>query len=190
MPCVNWIEVIQFASVQRVSQEIHSRIAFQKVMNAIQMFVVKTVVVVLLTIRQFVSAYRNMKEIHQLCHVNHQKMHAQYHLADQTHNVLDCQMESLSVHVYQVLSKVRIRFVVVLNRKALVNHSHVDWELLAMSRVVQIATVQKELLVIHSDNAYHQKLQKNFADQVHADQMPIVTLQIVVNSVLSRRIHR
>lgn len=138
-------------------------------MSAIQMFVVKIAAVVLSTIHQFASVCQNTKVIRHKCHVNHQKMHVQYRLADQTHNVLACQMELPSVHAYQDLLKVRTQFVVALNRRVLVNHSHVVWEHLVMLLVAQLVIVQKELLAIHSDNVHYQIFQKSFADLDHAD---------------------
>lgn len=138
-------------------------------MSAIQMFAVITVVVALSTILQFASVCQNSKEVHQPCHVNHQKMLVQSHHVDQIHNVHDYRMESPNVHVCQVTLKARTQFVVALNRRALANHSHAVSELLVMLRVVQFATVQKEQLAIHSDNANHQLLSKNCANQEYVD---------------------
>lgn len=138
-------------------------------MNAVQMCVVITAAVVLLTIHQFASVYQNMKEIHRLCHVNHQKMLVQFHLVDQIHNVLDWRMESLSAHVYQVLLKARTQFVVALNREVLANHSHAALELHVMLHVAQFALAQKEQLEIHLDNVHHRLLLKNFANRDHAE---------------------
>lgn len=138
-------------------------------MNANLMFVVNTAAVVLSTIHQFASVYQNMKEIHRLCHVNHQKMLAQFHLADQIHNVLVWQLELLNAHVYQVLLKARTQFVVALNQRVLANHSHAALEHHVMLHVAQFALVQKEQLEIHLDNVHHQLLLKNFANRDHAE---------------------
>lgn len=197
MPCVNWIEEIQFASVQKVSPVIHSKIAVrililnalvffftlcepnslenfsiqqsQKVMIAIQMFAVKTVDVALSTIHQFASVCQNSKVVHRPCHVNHQKMLAQYHNADQTRNAHAYRMESRNARVCQVISKARTRFAVALSQRAPANHSHAVSELLVMLHEAQFAIAPKEPLEIHTDNANHQLLSKNCANQEFVD---------------------
>lgn len=112
-----------------------------------------------------------MKEVHQLCHVNHQKMLAQFHRVDQIHNVHVYPMELLNVHVCQVSLKVRILFAVVLNREVLVNHSLAVLELLVMLHEVKFAIAQKELLEIHSDNVARQLSLENCVNQDHAEVM-------------------
>lgn len=138
-------------------------------MNVDQMFVVKIAAVVSFTIHPFVSVCLNTKEIHQVCHVNHPKMLAQYQLVDQTHNALVSPTELPSAHVYQVLSKVQIQFVDASNREVHVNHSHADWELHVMLHEHQFAIAQKEQLAIHSNNVAHQLLFENCANQVHVE---------------------
>lgn len=113
-------------------------------MSAVQMFAVKTVDAALSTIHQFASVCRNSKEVHQPCHVNHQKMLAQSHHADQIHNAHVYRMESLNAHVCQVTSKVLTRFAVASNQEALVNHSHAVSELLVMLHEIQFVIAQKE----------------------------------------------
>ena len=138
-------------------------------MSAIQMFVVITVDVALSTTHQFASVCPNSKEVHQPCHVNHQKMLAQSHHADQTHNAHASRMESPNAHVCQVTSKARTQFAVALNQRALVNHSHAVLAHLVMLHEIQFAIAQKERLAIHSDNANHQLLSKNCANQEFVD---------------------
>lgn len=136
-------------------------------MNAIQMFAVQIVVAVLFKIHQSASVCLNMKVIHRMCHVNHQKMLAQYQLVDQILNAHVSPMELQNAHAYPVLSKVQTQFVAVLNQRAPVNHSHVDTVLHVMSHEVQFVIVQKEQLEIHSSNVHHQLSLKSFVNQDH-----------------------
>lgn len=136
-------------------------------MSVNQMYAVQIAVAVLLAVHQFASVYQNMKAVHQLYHVNRQKMLAQYQLVDRIHNVRVLETESLNVHAYQVSSKVQIRFEDVLSQKIHANHSHVDTEHRVTLHVIQFVIVQNQPLEIHSSNVVHQLLLENCADQDH-----------------------
>lgn len=115
-------------------------------------------------------------------------MLVQFQLVDQTRNVLVSAMELPNVHVYRATSKVRTRFVAVLNQRVLANHSHVVSERRAMLHEAQFAIVQnRRRLEIHSGNVVRQKLLKNCVDRAHVDKMPIVTLLIVVSNASAVR---
>lgn len=138
-------------------------------MNVNQMFADRTAAVALSTAHQFVSVYRNTKEIHQAYHANHQRTLVQFRLVDQTRNALVSAMELLNAHVFQVSLKVRIRFVAVSNQKVLANHSHAVLEHLVMLHEIQFAIVQNRPLEIHSENVAHQLLRKNCVDRAHVE---------------------
>lgn len=124
-----------------------------------------------------------MKEVHQLCHVNHQKMLVRFRHADQTHNVHVYQMALQNAHVCPATLKVQTQFVDVLNQRVPANHSHVVLVQRAMFHVIPFAIVPKELLEIRSDNVVHQLLFVNYVNRDHAEPMQIAMWQMVVNNV-------
>lgn len=113
-------------------------------MNAIQIHVVQIVVVVKTMVNQHVSVFLNLKELHHIHHAVFQQDHVIHHLADQILNVPSWKMVLQNVHVLEVILKVQIQFVVVLNQKINVNQIHVVSVLFVIHHVTQFVTVQNQ----------------------------------------------
>ena len=123
-------------------------------MNAHQILAARIAVVARSTEIQHVSVCPNLKDRLPMCHVNHHRIHAIHHHADQTPNVLSCRMVSPNVRACMATLRVQIRFVAVSSRKIHANQIRVVLAHLVMPPEVRYVTVPSQQLEIHSENVY------------------------------------
>lgn len=180
MHCVSWIVVIQSVSAQKDSLEIHSKIAFPKVMNAVQIHVDPTVVVVCTVINHLVSVFLNSKVHHHQFRVLDPKIRVTHLHAVPILSAQFLEMASLNASAYRVILKVLTRFGDVLNQRIHVNQILVALELFAILRTILFVIVQNQLPAIHSDNVLSLLLHLSCVDQAHVVAMPIVMLVMLV----------